>query len=71
MQINVIIGIAAIAFGFLTLFLRLKAPEKLGKLKAMQLFWGKRNGNIVHFISYTLVPMVFGAVMLIKYFQSQ
>ncbi|HMQ11501.1 MAG TPA: hypothetical protein PKC21_10120 [Oligoflexia bacterium] len=70
MQTQVIFGLTAIVFGCLTLFLRLKKPEKLGKLKAMQLFWGKRNGNIIHFISYTIVPMVFGAVMLIKHYQS-
>lgn len=64
--VSVIIGIAAIAFGIYTFVLRGKSPEKLAKLVLMKNYWGEKKGHLIHLIGYTMVPIVFGLVILIS-----
>lgn len=57
-------GVFALVYGFYTIYLRLKSPSKFGKLTAMQQAYGQRLGTIVHSISYTIIPLVVGAIMI-------
>lgn len=56
------IGAAAIAYGLFTLVARAKKPEMFAKLEPMKQRWGPRAGVAIHFVGYTLVPIVFGVI---------
>jgi hypothetical protein len=58
-------GALALLFGLGTYFLRLKAPEELSKMKAMKQRFGEKKGLLIHTVSYTVLPMVFGAVLIL------
>lgn len=62
--VTMAIGAAALAYGIYTLIQRKKAPEKFGKLAAMKKQFGEKAGSIVHTISYSLIPIGFGIVVL-------
>jgi hypothetical protein len=59
------IGVFALLFGVYTFFVRLKSPEKFGKLKAMKEKFGEKGGTVIHTIAYTIVPIVAGIVFII------
>ncbi len=61
---TVIIGVAAILFGIYTLYLRIKSPEKLGKLNAMKDKFGNGIGTAIHLIAYSLIPLAVGAIFI-------
>ena len=63
--ITIGVGIAAILYGVYTLIMRVKAPEKFGKLEAMKKFWGERAGLVVHIVGYTLLPILAGILFVI------
>lgn len=63
--VTILIGAAAIFFGIYTAYVRTTHPAKLGKLEAMKKQWGERAGTIVHVVAYTVVPIVFGIVMIV------
>jgi hypothetical protein len=62
--VTIVIGATAIVFGIYTLYLRTKNPAKLGKLEAMQTRWGATAGVVVHMVAYSLLPILFGIVVL-------
>jgi len=59
------IGLFALLFGICTLFVRLKNPEKFGKLNAMKEKYGEKTGATIHTISYTVIPIVAGILFII------
>lgn len=59
------IGIAAIAYGIYTAVARVRTPEKFHKLEPMKKFWGEKAGLAVHFMGYTLIPIIAGTVFVI------
>jgi hypothetical protein len=61
---TVAVGVAAILFGLYTAWARAAKPEQLGKLEAMKKHWGAGPGYAVHFVGYTVVPVVAGAVFV-------
>ena len=63
--ITVAIGAVALVFGIYTMFVRVRRPEQYTKLKAMQDRLGDKPGYTVHLIAYSVVPMIFGAVMIL------
>jgi hypothetical protein len=63
--ITIGVGVAAFLYGVYTLIMRVKAPEKFGKLEAMKKFWGEKSGLVVHFVGYTLIPMIVGISFVI------
>ena len=63
---TIIIGIAALLFGIYTMYVRSRNPEKFGKLKAMQENFGEKRGAILHIVCYSIIPIVFGIVMLLS-----
>jgi translation elongation factor EF-1beta len=60
------IGVAGIAYGLFTLVMRVANPSGFGKLDAMKERMGDALGTTVHVIAYTIMPIVFGVVMLIS-----
>ena len=66
MNINLLLGVAAILYGLYTAFVRARTPEKFAKLDAMRKQWGERAGTAVHTIGYTVVPIVVGVVLVVS-----
>ena len=65
---TLIFGIFALLFGLLTIYLRVFRNSKgLSKLEAMKDTYGEKLGLVIHIISYTVVPIVAGIVMIVKY----
>ena len=58
------LGVMAVLYGAYTFYVRASKPEKFGKLTAMQEKLGKKTGYIIHLIAYSIVPLVFGAIMI-------
>ncbi len=71
MSIDQIFGIVFLVLGFLSLgaylahFVGVELPVSFWKLKPMQDRWGKILGTILHFVGYVIVPIVFGASLLL------
>jgi hypothetical protein len=59
------IGLFALLFGICTLFLRVKNPEKFGKLNAMKKKYGEKLGVTIHTISYTVIPIIAGIIFIV------
>ena len=67
---NLIFGILALVFGLITIYLRVfKNSKGLGKLEAMKDAYGEKLGLAIHVISYTVVPIVVGIGMIVRYLQ--
>ena len=64
MSLNVLLGLAAVAYGLYTAYVRATAPEKFEKLAAMKEQWGDGTGTIVHVVGYTVVPIVVGLMLI-------
>ncbi len=64
MNINLLLGVAAIGYGIYTAVMRFKKPEAFGKLAAMRQQWGQGPGTAVHVLAYTVAPMVIGAILI-------
>jgi hypothetical protein len=63
---NLILGAAALAYGLFTIYLRFTDPSKLGKLEPMKKQWGETAGTVIHWIGYTVMPLLLGAVLIFK-----
>jgi hypothetical protein len=59
------IGLFALIFGVCSLFIRVKHPEKFGKLNAMKEKYGNKIGTAIHTISYTVIPIIAGILLII------
>ena len=64
MDLNLLLGIAALGYGVYTAYVRATSPEKFGKLAAMKEQWGEGPGMIVHVVAYTVVPLILGIVLI-------
>jgi hypothetical protein len=61
---TIAIGVAAVLYSAYTLYLRASKPESFSKLAAMQDKFGKSAGYTLHLIAYSVVPLIFGVIML-------
>jgi len=59
------IGLFALLFGIYTLIVRMKKPEKFGKLNVMKEKFGDKAGVVIHTISYTIIPIIAGILFII------
>ena len=59
------LGALIVAYGCYTAYARVKAPHQFHKLDAMKKFWGESAGVAIHFVGYTVVPIVVGIAMII------
>ncbi len=64
--LNLIFGIGFILFGIYTLIMRKKSPEKFYKLEAMKKQFGEKKGDLIHLVSYAILPITLGIVFLFK-----
>ena len=64
-MIQIVLGVAAVGFGIITLALRIWAPHRLGKLDAMKARFGPRGGTAIHVLAYTVMPVAFGILALV------
>ncbi|MCA8888345.1 MAG: hypothetical protein KDA46_05935 [Parvularculaceae bacterium] len=61
---DLVLGLAAVAFGLATLAARLFGWEKLlGKRAPMKERYGESTGDIIHLVAYSLVPLACGGVL--------
>ncbi|QQO09937.1 hypothetical protein [Breznakiella homolactica] len=60
------LGVLVIFYGIYTAVIRLKSPEKLGKYQAMKERYGDNTGKLLHVLSYTVVPIILGAVLICR-----
>lgn len=62
--VTIAIGVFAIGYGLYTWVLRVRTPEKFGKLAAMKKMWGDTAGLVLHVVAYTVVPIAVGILAL-------
>ena len=55
-----------VVYGIATLVVRKFAPHRFWKLEPMKKRWGERAGVTIHVLGYTVLPLVVGAVFLIR-----
>jgi hypothetical protein len=65
---RMVLGGFALAYGLFTLVLRFVAPGSrlFSKLEPMRRFWGHGVGTALHWVGYTIVPMIVGASFLLE-----
>lgn len=63
--ITISIGTIIAVFGLYTFYVRIKTPEKLGKLQAMKEKFGSRVGTAIHTIAYSVIPLILGGTVMI------
>lgn len=59
------LGVLALLYGIGTGFLRMFKPSAFSKLEPMKERYGALVGNLLHFVSYVVAPVIFGLVFLI------
>jgi len=64
--LTVLIGVAMIVFGVVTLVLREVKPAAFAKLEPMRQRFGHVPGTTIHVIGYSLVPIGAGAVFIMR-----
>ncbi|HEU0264724.1 MAG TPA: hypothetical protein VFR01_03255 [Geobacterales bacterium] len=60
------IGVAGVLYGIYAAVARVRTPEKFWKLEPMKKFWGERAGLAIHFLGYTVVPIVIGVLFILR-----
>lgn len=63
---TVVIGVLAALFGITTLILRQTKPGVFKKLDAMKARFGEKPGYVIHLVSYSLIPILFGIGMIVS-----
>ncbi|MBI4918898.1 hypothetical protein HY837_03145 [archaeon] len=65
-KISVLIGVFLLGVGSFDLYLYLTHQQKrFRKYEPMKKFWGEKTGKTLHFLSYVLLPLLFGLMSLI------
>ena len=62
---TIVIGTAVFLFGVYTSAMRYLRPQKLGKLAALQQLFGEKTGNLIHLLSYAMLPLAAGVIFLL------
>ncbi len=62
--IEIIIGIAAIIYAFVSVYFRLKSPAIFKKLEPMKRIYGSKLGLVLHVMFYTVIPFIFGILLI-------
>lgn len=63
--VTVGLGALIVAYGCYTSYARVKAPQQWHKRKAMKEVWGESAGVAIHFVAYTVLPIITGIAMII------
>ena len=70
-NINLILGVLAIAYGLYSFVQRKTAPEKIEKLQTMIERNGEKMGHSIHLFGYTILPIIAGLSLLHGHFRGQ
>ena len=62
---RLLVGVFAIGFGLYSLFIRGKSSNST-KLNAIKNYWGESKGNLIHLIFYGVLPIILGALVVLK-----
>jgi hypothetical protein len=63
--ITLVLGIFCFGYGIFSIILRIKSPEKFGKLEAMKKKFGDKNGMLIHIILYSILPILAGIAFIV------
>ena len=63
---TVLIGVLAALFGASTIILRHTKPQMFSKFGPMKEKFGDKQGYILHFVGYSLIPLILGISMIIS-----
>lgn len=66
-NINLILGVLAIAYGVYSFVQRKTAPEKIEKLQTMIERNGEKMAHSIHLFGYTILPVVAGLLLLFSH----
>ena len=58
------LGILALGYGLYTLYARIGNQKEFGKLDAMKKTWGPKTGVVIHFLAYTILPIILGIILI-------
>jgi hypothetical protein len=61
---SIVLGAIAMAFGVLTLLARVFGWNLFSQRAAMSRQYGRRGGEAIHLVGYTIAPIVLGAVLV-------
>lgn len=64
--VTVIVVFCFFGYGIFSGIMRVKKPEYFKKLEPMKRAYGAKAGNVVHFIGYVVIPIVFGIVLMVS-----
>lgn len=67
--ITVIVGVALLLLGTYITTLRYLRPEKLNKLAALKELFGDKTGNLIHLVTYSIIPFVSGSLFVFAGFK--
>lgn len=72
MSSSLLLGLFFWCYGLLTLSLRFLRPDStlFSKLAVMREVWGYRAGTVLHWVSYTVLPIVIGSMLVASAFQT-
>jgi hypothetical protein len=63
--ITLVLGIFCFVYGIFSIILRIKSPEKFGKLEAMKKKFGDKSGMVIYIIFYSILPILAGIVLIV------
>jgi hypothetical protein len=63
--ITLVLGIVFFGYGVFSIILRIKSPEKFGKLETMKNRFGDKGGMVIHIIFYSILPIIVGIVFIV------
>ena len=68
MSTSIVIGVLAILFGLFTGVARFVAPDSgvFSKQEAMKERFGSTVGTAIHVLAYTVLPMIFGVLQILR-----
>lgn len=58
------LGTVIVLFGIYTIYMTIKSPNELIKLKYMRAKLGYKAGTAIHTLAYVIVPLVFGGFII-------
>ena len=68
-DLNLILGTVAIAYGVYSYYRRMVAPEDIEKLQEMIERNGEKMGHQIHLFGYTILPIIAGLLILYASFR--
>lgn len=64
--IEIAVGVLAFGYGAYSLYVRITAPERIGKLASMKRVYGPKAGSAIHLAMYAIIPIAFGLILVVS-----